>query len=73
MQEMPSGGTVLSRLSQFFWAVNAKKYPDQITKAVRYTDMDFTHEVETLIKGLRRKKSILRKKKKPQQVDIFCV
>jgi len=44
----------MSRLSQYFWAVNRDEYPDAMTKAVRYTDIEFTEETDRQIKAHRK-------------------
>ena len=46
----------MSRLSQFFWAVNRKEFPDADTRQTRYTDLEFTPEVMNLIKAIRKQR-----------------
>jgi len=44
----------MSRLSQFFWAVNSKKFPSKQEIEHRYTSVSFSEEDMKLIRKLRK-------------------
>lgn len=46
--------TIMSRLSQFFWAVNSKKFPSKQEIEHRYTSVSFSEEDMKLIRKLRK-------------------